>query len=237
MRCARCGERGDVFLPYLGKSLCNSCFLDLTERRVEQRLRKLVKKEDKLLLLVSANAPSSISLFLIQKILGRVAEINFAALAIDQGIEGYSKEMVERIRKTASNLGIEFYSRKASSGKDCIGCRKERLRAAKRFARDRGFNKLLECRELDRSCVLVLRKLLGDSIPSTDSPISSLPMEEVENYARIRGIKFWKEPCPRKEKIEKGIDRLLKRISKARPGARFSLRKIWMELDEAHWEG
>lgn len=111
MNCQLCNKRpAKVELKYLGKTICNSCFIRITEKRINKtlRLNKLIEKGDKVAVAVSGGKDSVLTLRVLADYC-REKRVELVALYVDRG-DKFSKKCSEMARKVAKEVGVKFYS-------------------------------------------------------------------------------------------------------------------------------
>ncbi len=111
MDCGLCNKKpAKVELKYLGKTICNSCFIRITKRRISKNIRvnKLVEKGDKIAVAVSGGKDSVLTLRVLAERCKKL-EVPLVALYVDRGDE-FAKKCGNIAEKVAKALGVKFYN-------------------------------------------------------------------------------------------------------------------------------
>lgn len=111
MDCSLCTKKAVTFRKYEGRALCKEHFIHGFEAKVKETIRKdrLIEEGDRICVALSGGKDSSVTLWVIHKILSERRDIELSALLIDEGIEGYRNESVEMARRLCSSLGVELH--------------------------------------------------------------------------------------------------------------------------------
>jgi len=107
--CDRCSRRSVTLVRYSGAHLCGEHFCDFVERRVKHELRRQVelKGGERIAVAVSGGKDSTVALQLMMDILGVRRDIEFCAVTIDEGIEGYRASSIPIVSENCRELGVE----------------------------------------------------------------------------------------------------------------------------------
>ncbi|MEM0155791.1 MAG: TIGR00269 family protein [Thermoplasmataceae archaeon] len=109
MQCSLCGGKAVYEAKYNGTYLCRHHFSDSVERRFKHELPRqidLSKPEIKISVAISGGKDSSVTLYLLNKFLGKRKNVSLTAFTIDEGIAGYRNSGLESARTLCSDLGI-----------------------------------------------------------------------------------------------------------------------------------
>ncbi len=221
MRCTRCKGEAQINLRVYNLKLCEGCFLDFFSRRVNSTIEKfkMANLKDKILVAVSGGK-DSLSLWSILDDSG----YNTQGLYINLGIEGFSYEAEEKVKKFSKSRGLRLKIVKIQDifGKGIKELAKIAHRQAcrvcgmiKRYIMNQEaekFDSIATGHTLDDEAASLLgnilywrRSYLGGQSPVLEEegslkrkikPFSFTTEEEIVIYARLKGIDFLKEVCP-----------------------------------------
>ncbi|MFB6088770.1 MAG: TIGR00269 family protein [Candidatus Aenigmatarchaeota archaeon] len=120
MKCWKCNKEAVIYRKFEGKAWCGEHFSEQMEKKVKKTIRKegLIDKGDKVCVALSGGKDSSLTLYLLNKILERWHDVELTALAIDEGISGYREESLGNAKKLCKELDVEL---KIVSFKDNFG--------------------------------------------------------------------------------------------------------------------
>ncbi len=110
MDCVNCkSTNAKIKLDYLGKTVCNSCFCKIIERRISKTIRtnKLISKKDKILVALSAGKDSALTLNYLARY-AKPRNIKVFAAYVNRGDKD-AKQSYKIAKQIARDLGIEFY--------------------------------------------------------------------------------------------------------------------------------
>lgn len=107
--CDRCGRRSVVLVRYSGAHLCREHFCEFVEKRVKHELRRQVELRGggRIAVAVSGGKDSTVVLQLLVDILGRRKDLEFCAITVDEGIEGYRGSSIPVVAANCRELGVE----------------------------------------------------------------------------------------------------------------------------------
>ena len=109
MNCSICGTDAVIFIRYNGNRLCASHFKDYVEKRVKNELRRelgRVRSEEHIVAAVSGGKDSMVMLHLLRNTYKMHRNITLSALTIDEGIEGYRPQSIEKVRTYCREFDI-----------------------------------------------------------------------------------------------------------------------------------
>jgi len=111
MKCVKCGAKSIINLSYGGGELCRNCFTRLFEKRVKKTIRtnKLLAGDDRVLVALSGGKDSAVALSIISSILGRNPKCEVAAITVDEGISGCSRNRLEVSERLSRMFGVEHH--------------------------------------------------------------------------------------------------------------------------------
>ncbi len=110
MKCSLCGRNAIYEARYSGSRLCGEHLSRSVERRVRQEIRKQLKvgnRKTRISVAISGGKDSSVTLYLLHRILSERKNIEISSFTVDEGIKGYREAGIESSRKLASSLGVE----------------------------------------------------------------------------------------------------------------------------------
>jgi len=107
MKCSKCNNKAIYERKWEGRAYCGSCLSEQVERKVKQTIREnnLIEKGEIIAVGLSGGKDSTTLLYILHKYFSKTNQI--IAISIDEGIEGYRNETLERAKKLACVLGIE----------------------------------------------------------------------------------------------------------------------------------
>ncbi|MFB6076464.1 MAG: TIGR00269 family protein [Candidatus Aenigmatarchaeota archaeon] len=110
MKCWKCEKDAVIYRKFEGKAWCDEHFSEQMEKKVKKTIRKegLIDQGDKVCVALSGGKDSSLTLYLLNKILKKWHDVELIALAIDEGIKGYREESIENARKLCKDLDVEL---------------------------------------------------------------------------------------------------------------------------------
>ncbi|MCG7844834.1 MAG: TIGR00269 family protein [Methanomassiliicoccales archaeon] len=109
MRCSKCSATAVTYVRYNGAHLCLGHFQEYVEKRVKREVRSQLRLEGEVHIGVGASGgkDSQLALFLLHKILGCRQGVRITAITVDEGIEGYRRDTIPKVRELCSALGLE----------------------------------------------------------------------------------------------------------------------------------
>jgi uncharacterized protein (TIGR00269 family) len=225
--CNNCETR-PVFKLHSGEKLCNKHFLGYFEKKVRKTIRvhKLIDSGDKIGVAVSGGKDSLTVLDLLHSIFKNNEKIEFVAILIDEGIEGYRDESIKRAQAFCEKLGVELdiTSYKDEYGfklddvvegkKPCSVCGVLRRDILNQRAKTLGVTKLATGHNLDDEAQSIIMNQFRNNIeasarlgPMTGladnkafvqriKPLYFVTEKEVMTYAFLKGIVDEFNECP-----------------------------------------
>jgi uncharacterized protein (TIGR00269 family) len=111
VKCAHCNRKAVYYQRHSGRHLCKKHFVGDFERRVKLAVRKygMIEKGDRIAIALSGGKDSVTLAFALKKLYGKRRDIEFLAITIDEGIEGYRPSTVEIARNVADKLEMEHH--------------------------------------------------------------------------------------------------------------------------------
>lgn len=110
MQCSKCNEKAIYEVKYNNSSLCRTHFNQFVERRVKKEIRNQLKRSGKPVVIsvaISGGKDSSVTLYLLNKILGNDKKIKLMPFTVDEGISGYRDSGIEKAIELCHELGLE----------------------------------------------------------------------------------------------------------------------------------
>jgi uncharacterized protein (TIGR00269 family) len=107
--CDKCSKPSVIFVRYSGARLCRRHFCDFVEKRVRHELRRqmILGREERMAVAVSGGKDSVVTVHVLKRVLGARRDIEFAAITIDEGIEGYRGSAIPIVAENCRALGLE----------------------------------------------------------------------------------------------------------------------------------
>jgi uncharacterized protein (TIGR00269 family) len=109
MECTVCGKKAVYTYRYNGTSACREHFMQGFEKRVRQEIRKQIvfrKPKTRISVAISGGKDSSVTLYILKKILGERKDVVLSAFTVDEGIEGYRDSGLKASIDLCRSLGI-----------------------------------------------------------------------------------------------------------------------------------
>ncbi|WFO75177.1 adenine nucleotide alpha hydrolase family protein [Desulfurococcaceae archaeon MEX13E-LK6-19] len=118
-KCSFCGEEAAIRIEYARLNLCKKHYIEFIERKVLRSIKRynLFKPGDHVLVAVSGGKDSSTALALLAKI-AKEMNLDITALHINLGINAYSEECVDKVKKLVEEHNVKLY---VISLKDLLG--------------------------------------------------------------------------------------------------------------------
>ncbi|MEM0139958.1 MAG: TIGR00269 family protein [Ferroplasma sp.] len=110
MLCTVCKDKAVYEVKYNGSALCKKHFNDFVEKRVKREIRSQIElngEKTKISVAISGGKDSSVTLFLLNKILSNRRTLELSAFTVDEGIEGYRNTGLEKAKKLCKSLNIK----------------------------------------------------------------------------------------------------------------------------------
>ena len=109
MQCSKCNRKAVIYIRYNGKYLCREHFMEFVERRIKKEIRKQGLPKGTIAVALSGGKDSSITAYMLNKILKEHRERKLVAITIDEGIKGYRDKTIEIAKRFCEEHNIEHY--------------------------------------------------------------------------------------------------------------------------------
>lgn len=180
LKCSQCGKRAVFYQRHSGRHLCRKHFIHDFERRVRLAVKKyrMIESGDKIAIALSGGKDSVALTYALNRLYGKRNDLEFVAITIDEGIEGYRPPTVEIAKKITSQLGIEHHvvsfkdnfgmtldeMVKVGNKKPCTYCGVFRKYLLNKTARELGATKLATGHSLDDETQTIVLNFLQSDI-------------------------------------------------------------------------
>jgi len=179
--CSKCKKPSLTFIRYNGTHLCKDHFIQYFEKRVKKDIKKQGKTENnsKIGVAVSGGKDSIVALHVMHDIFSKRKNIDFCAITVDEGINGYRDHSIKFAKNNCKKLGIKHH---IVSFKDIIGFTMDEIALKKdeigecsycgvfrrlclnQKAKELGVNKLVTGHNLDDMSQSILMNFVNDDI-------------------------------------------------------------------------
>lgn len=112
MKCSICREEAVYDSKYSGTQLCGKHLMESIEKRVRAEIRKqmhLGTGKTRIAVALSGGKDSSVTLFILNRILAERKNTELVAVTVDEGIAGYRNDGIESASELCRTLGIEHH--------------------------------------------------------------------------------------------------------------------------------
>jgi uncharacterized protein (TIGR00269 family) len=111
MKCSFCNQKSVYHRKNEGHYYCKEHFTRSIEKRVRKTIRenKLLEKKERIAVALSGGKDSSVTLYLLKKILGRNPNIEILGITIDQGFKHVTDNDIPFAIRLCKNLEIEHH--------------------------------------------------------------------------------------------------------------------------------
>jgi uncharacterized protein (TIGR00269 family) len=263
MRCSkrRCINPAIHHERYSGLYFCRDHLVAEVERRVKKEMRKelMVERGDTIAVALSGGKDSTALLVLLTKIFRNRTDLNFLAIGVDEGIEGYRAITLSNAERVAREVGVDFHQLSfadafgftldeiATRGFEqapCTFCGVLRRKLIDRTAKELGATKVATAHNLDDEVqTILINYLRGDLerlgrlrgrrkefIPRI-KPLRDVPEKEVALYALVTGLPLLSCSCPYASRSFRfSVKRLLNELEWKHPGSKYALMRGYERL-------
>ncbi|MHC1624076.1 MAG: TIGR00269 family protein [Candidatus Methanospirareceae archaeon] len=267
MRCrcskGKCTNPAIVHQKYSGLHLCEAHFVEDVERKVKREMRKqlMVENGDKIAVALSGGKDSSALLHMFKKIFYNRNDLEFFAIAVDEGINGFRSITLRNAENVAKGLGVDFYqfsfeqmfgftldeiAAKGFEQAPCTFCGVLRRKLIDRKAKELDATKVAIAHNLDdevqtilinyiRGDIERLGRLYGrreEFVPRI-KPLQAVPEKEIALYAILSGIPIITAYCPYATRSFRfTVKKMLNEFEKKHPGTKYSVMRGYERLSE-----
>jgi uncharacterized protein (TIGR00269 family) len=232
------------------------------ERRVKVNVRKfkMIESGDRIAVALSGGKDSVAVAFVLKKLYGDRRDLEFVAVTVDEGIEGYRPPTVEIARKITKKLNMEHHiiSFKENFGltldemvkigekKPCTYCGVFRKYLLNRTARELGAEKLATGHNLDDETQTILLNFLNADIERLArlipqrvqkglvmriKPFREIYEKEVVIYCLLNNLPVSVDECPYSHfPVRAAVRDFLYEFEKRYPGRKFSILRSFEKL-------
>jgi uncharacterized protein (TIGR00269 family) len=246
---------------YSGLHLCEAHFVEDVERKVKREMRQqsMVERGDKIAVALSGGKDSSALLYMLTKIFRSRSDLEFIAIAVDEGIHGYRSITLSTAEKVANELGVDFFcfsfeqefgftlddivSRNFEQA-PCTFCGILRRRIVDRKAKELGVTKVATAHNLDDEVQTILINYIRGDIERLErlrgrreefvpriKPLRDVPEKEVAIYALLAGIPLLNVYCPYLQRSFRfTVKKMLNEFERKHPGTKYSVMRGYERL-------
>ena len=263
MRCCKkkCSNPAIVQQRYSGLHLCEAHFVEDVERKVKKEMRQqsMVERGNKIAVALSGGKDSSALLYMLMKIFQNRSDLEFVAVAVDEGIHGYRSLTLSTAEKVAKELGVDFFcfsfeqefgftlddivSRNFEQA-PCTFCGILRRRIVDRTAKELGVTKVATAHNLDDEVQTILINYIRGDIERLGrlhgrreefvpriKPLRAVPEKEVAIYAFLAGIPLPTVYCPYASRSFRfTVKKMLNEFERKHPGTKYSVMRGYERL-------
>ncbi len=262
MNCSKCGRKAVYFQRHANRFLCRRHFIEDFERRVKLAVNRfeMIEKGDRIAIALSGGKDSVTLAHVLTKLYGHRRDLEFVAITVDEGIEGYRPPTVEIAKKVCRDLGIEHVvvSFEENFGmtldemvrrgdkKPCTYCGVFRKYLLNRTARQLGATKLATGHNLDDETQTILLNFLNADIErmarlipqrrqqglvTRIKPLREVYEREVVVYGMLHSLPLTFDECPYSEFPVRAVVRdFLYEFERKYPGRKFSVLRSFEKL-------
>jgi len=266
MRCSRgkCTNPAIIYQKYSGLHLCEPHFIAAVERKVKKAMRKqlMIEYGDRIAVALSGGKDSSALLYMLkEKIFHDRNDLEFFAIAVDEGIKGFRSATLRNAERVAKELEIDcfIYSfahefgftldeivAKGFDQAPCTFCGVLRRRILDVKAKEMGATKVVTAHNLDdevqtiqinyvRGDIERLGRLQGrraEFVPRV-KPLRDVYEKEVALYALVAGIPIHTIHCPYASlSFRSTVKSMLNELERKHPGTKYSLLRGYTRVSE-----
>ena len=259
----KCNNPVIIHQKYSGLHLCEAHFVEDVERKVKREMRKhlMVENGDKIAVALSGGKDSSALLYMLKKIFHNRNDLEFFAIAVDEGISGFRSITLRNAEKVAKRLGVDFHqfsferefgftldeiASKKFEQAPCTFCGVLRRKLIDRKAKELDATKVATAHNLDdevqtilinylRGDIARLGRLYGrraEFVPRI-KPLQAIPEKEVALYAILAGIPIITAGCPYATRSFRfTVKKMLNEFERKHPGTKYSVMRGYERLSE-----
>jgi uncharacterized protein (TIGR00269 family) len=225
----------------------------------EMRKELMVERGDTIAVALSGGKDSTALLVLLTKIFRNRTDLNFLAIGVDEGIEGYRAITLSNAERVAREVGVDFHrlsfadafgftldeiATRGFEQAPCTFCGVLRRKLIDRTAKELGATKVATAHNLDDEVqTILINYLRGDLerlgrlrgrreefIPRI-KPLRDVPEKEVALYALVTGLPLLSCSCPYASRSFRfSVKRLLNELEWKHPGSKYALMRGYERL-------
>ncbi len=262
MQCSLCSSKAVYFQRHSSRHLCKKHFLRDFYRRVKRAVAKykMIESSDRIAIAMSGGKDSVTLAHALIELYGKRKDLEFVAITIDEGIEGYRPPTVDVAKRVCKELGIEHvivsFEREVGMSLDkmveigdrnaCTYCGVFRKYLLNKTARELEATKLATGHNLDDETQTILLNFLNADIERLArlipqrvqkglvyriKPLREIYEKEVVVYALLNNLPVSLEECPYSRFPARALVRdFIYEFEKKYPGRKFSIMRSFEEL-------
>jgi len=227
MKCSYCSREAVYYQRYSGKHLCRKHFTAFFERKVRATVKKykMIESGDRIAIALSGGKDSVTLTKVLLELYGGRRDLEFLAITIDEGIEGYREKTLKVAKEITKEGQIEHYIArfednfgakldeivKVGEKLPCSYCGVFRKYLLNKSARELSATKLATAHNLDDESQTILMNFINADIdrlarliPQRDQeglvrrvkPFMELYEKEVVTYGFLKGYPLVFDECP-----------------------------------------
>ncbi|MCS7130342.1 MAG: TIGR00269 family protein [Archaeoglobaceae archaeon] len=227
MKCSYCNREAVYYQRYSGKHLCRKHFTDFFEKKIRTVVKKykMIETGDRIAIALSGGKDSTTLTKVLLELYGDRRDLEFLAITIDEGIEGYREKTLKIAKEITRSVGIEHYIAsfednfsakldeivKVGEKLPCSYCGVFRKYLLNKSARELSANKLATAHNLDDESQTILMNFINADIdrlarliPQRDQeglirrikPFMELYEKEIVTYGFLKGYPMIFDECP-----------------------------------------
>lgn len=265
LRCSKrkCKNPAIIHQKYSGLHFCEDHFVEDVERKVKKEMRKqlMVERGDTIAVALSGGKDSSALLYMLKKIFHNRNDLEFFAISVDEGINGFRSLTIKKAETVAKELEVELFifsfekefgftmDEIASKGFEqapCTFCGVLRRKILDRKAKEFGATKVVTAHNLDDEVQTILINYIRGDIERLGrlrgrraefvpriKPLRGVPEKEVALYALAAGIPLSTIHCPYASRSFRfTVKKMLNEFEMKHPGTKYSLLRGYERLSE-----
>ncbi|MFQ5712298.1 MAG: TIGR00269 family protein, partial [Candidatus Geothermarchaeales archaeon] len=250
-RCVYCNNEAFYHRKYSGETLCRKHLIESIDKKVYREVRKHLREDSRVGLAVSGGKDSLVTAHSVNKLRRRFPKMELTGLIVDEGIEGYRLESMEKAEKELSRLGIRrttfSFKENFSTTVDevvglgstlmpCTVCGVLRRRAINIMAEEAGLEVVLSGHNADDQAQTIFLNVIQGNVKNLTQvvevegfverikPLRDVLEKEVVLYALISDIDYHSDPCPyTRRALRNDVRNFLVSLEESHPGSTYSI--------------
>lgn len=236
--CDKCRAKAIIHQRYSGMHLCKAHFRDDVYRKIRESIREtgIFARKARVAVALSGGKNSSVLLYALKDQFSKRKDIEFIAVMIDEGIDGYRSKRLDFAKSLAKRLDVPYVIRSVG---DVFGITTDDDGLLNRVARELNADALATGHNLDDEAVSVLLSYLRGDIDGlfllmqhTSSPgivrrikpLRRVPEEEIALYAALYGLSNFEEAYPHAGDVMRmEVRSSLNDFEAGHPGTKYSM--------------